>query len=67
MPVCFKTFCFNRPWQFTPFLNLRSFPFCLTPFDWLCTLTLQEKYELHGVEQNQEDAPLLNTASVIVG
>ena len=39
-PVCFTTFCFKDPCQFTPFLNLRSLIFSLTPCGWLRSVAL---------------------------
>jgi len=39
-PNRFTPFYFNTPCQFTPFLNLCSLIFGLTPFGWLCSITL---------------------------
>jgi len=51
-PVCFTPLCLNDPSQFTPFLNLRSLVFGLTPVCCLCTWTLLEENEYLGAEHN---------------
>ena len=45
----FYTDYFNVPYQFTPFLNMCSLSFSLTPFGWLCStmLNLSFRWKYH--------------------
>jgi len=43
---CFTSFCFNAPYQYTPFLNLRTVIFGLTPFGWLRSFAPVPNYSI---------------------
>jgi hypothetical protein len=42
----FTPFCFNAPCQYIPLLSLRSLISGLTPFGWLCSITLNPTYSI---------------------
>jgi hypothetical protein len=48
--ICFTPLSFNTPCKLTPFLNLRSYIFGITPFAWLGTSTRPVEHKSHGVE-----------------
>jgi hypothetical protein len=45
MPICSTSFCFNALYQFTPFPNLNTVTFSLTPYDWLISTYLSLFHE----------------------
>jgi hypothetical protein len=49
-PSCFTPFCFNVPYQYTPFLNLSRFIFSLTYFGCLRPTTLTPTYSIISIE-----------------
>jgi len=42
----FTPFCFNTPCQYIPLLSLSSLISGLTPFGWLCSITLNPTYSI---------------------
>lgn len=45
MPICSTSFCFNALYQFTPFPNLNTVIFSLTPYGWLISTYLSLFHE----------------------